>query len=94
MKAYRDKVYMVKDIILTLMEHGTLNQTTLVSYCGLNLQKHRPLLDDLVEKGLIGRREIMHGKKRIIEYFVTRKGIEFCRKVLEPYEAVFPRKRR
>ena len=33
---YRDRIYIVKDIIMKLVEYGELNQTALVSFCGLN----------------------------------------------------------
>jgi predicted transcriptional regulator len=29
------------------MEHNELNQTTLLSFCGLNLKKHKSILDEL-----------------------------------------------
>jgi hypothetical protein len=38
---YRDRIYIRKDIVLKLSEYGELNQTTLLSYTGLNLAKHR-----------------------------------------------------
>ncbi|NHH97936.1 hypothetical protein DYY66_1244 [Candidatus Nitrosotalea sp. FS] len=31
---YRDRIYIIKDIILTLVQYGELNQTALVSFCG------------------------------------------------------------
>jgi hypothetical protein len=34
---YRDRVYIRKDVILKLSEYGELNQTKLMSYCGLNV---------------------------------------------------------
>jgi DNA-binding PadR family transcriptional regulator len=44
-------------------------------------------------KGIITRVEEPWGdKKKIIKYKVTEKGKEFCRKILEPYEEMFPRK--
>lgn len=45
--SYRDRIYIIKDIILKLVERGELNQTALLSFCGLNLKKHKPILDDL-----------------------------------------------
>ena len=42
--SYRDRIYIVKDIILKLLEYSELNQTALVSFCGLNLKKHKPIL--------------------------------------------------
>ncbi|MCS6768158.1 MAG: winged helix-turn-helix domain-containing protein [Candidatus Nitrosocaldus sp.] len=91
---HRDRVYIIKDIILKLAEYGELNQTALLSYCGLNLAKHKPILDNMERKGLISRREELYGNKRITKYKVTENGLEFCRKVLEPYEEMFPRKGR
>jgi hypothetical protein len=38
---YMDRIYIRKDIVLKLTEYGVLNQTTLLSYTGLNLAKHR-----------------------------------------------------
>ncbi|MDF2768948.1 MAG: putative transcriptional regulator, partial [Nitrososphaeraceae archaeon] len=49
--SYRDRIYIVKDIILKLLEYSELNQTALVSFCGLNLKKHKPILDDLESNG-------------------------------------------
>jgi predicted transcriptional regulator len=39
---YRDRIYIVKDIILKLVEYGQLNLTALISFCGLNFKKHIP----------------------------------------------------
>lgn len=91
---YRDRIYIRKDIILKLVQHGALNQTALLSYCGLNLQKHKPILDEMEAKGLITKTESFHGRKRITLYKVTEEGVAFCRRILEPYEAMFPRIKR
>ena len=91
--SYRDRIYIVKDIILKLVEYGELNQTTLVSFCGLNLKKHKPILDDLELNELISRNEIQFGKRLVTVYKPTQKGIEFCRSILEPYEKMFPRRK-
>ena len=88
---YRDRVYIRKDIILKLTEHGELNQTSLLSYCGLNLMKHKDILESLERKGFISRAEQAWGNKKIIKYAVTQKGREFCKLILEPYEDIFPR---
>ena len=69
-----------------------MNQTCLLSYCGLNLTKHRFILDDLETKGIIRKRETKRGDQRIMIYGVTPKGQDFCSRVLEPYEEMFPRK--
>jgi predicted transcriptional regulator len=89
---YRDRIYIRKDIILKLTEHGELNQTSLLSYCGLNLMKHKDILESLEKKGFIQRIEQAWGNKKIIKYSVTQKGREFFKLILEPYEDMFPRK--
>ena len=91
--SYRDRIYIVKDVILKLVEYGELNQTALVSFCGLNLKKHKPILDDLELNGLIIRTERMIGKRTVTVYSTTPKGMEFCRNILEPYEKMFPRRK-
>jgi predicted transcriptional regulator len=91
--SYRDRIYIVKDVILKLIEYGELNQTTLVSFCGLNLKKHKSILDDLELNELISKSEIPVGKRTIAVYKPEQKGIEFCRSILEPYEKMFPRRK-
>ena len=91
--SYRDRIYMIEDIILKLVEYGELNQTALISFCGLNLKKHRCILDELEVNGLIQKGESPFGKRMVIFYRPTQKGIEFYRSVLEPYERFFPRKK-
>jgi predicted transcriptional regulator len=91
--SYRDRIYIVKDIILKLVEYGELNQTALVSFCGLNLKKHKPILDDLEVNGLIERTEKSVGKRIVTICRPTQKGLEFCRTILEPYETMFPRRK-
>jgi predicted transcriptional regulator len=91
--SYRDRIYIVKDIILKLLEYGELNQTALVSFCGLNLKKHKPILDDLESNGLISKDETQFGKRTITIYKPTETGVEFCRSILDPYEKMFPRRR-
>lgn len=89
--SHRDRIYIIKDLILKLVEHGELNQTALVSYCGLNLKKHRYILDDLEVNDLVIRSMQVIGKRRVAVYAVSSKGLEFCREILEPYERMFPR---
>lgn len=90
--AHRERVYIRKDIILKLSDYGELNQTQLMSYCGLNNVKHKPIIDELVEKGLIIRTEEPWGEQnRIIKYRVSEKGKEIVSAILEPYEQLFPR---
>jgi predicted transcriptional regulator len=91
--SYRDRIYIVEDIILKLVEHGELNQTALVSFCGLNLKKHRCILDELQVNGFINKSESPFGKRIVAIYKHTQKGIEFCRSILEPYEKMFPRRK-
>ena len=91
--SYRDRIYIVKDLMLKLMEHNELNQTTLLSFCGLNLKKHKSILDELESNEFINKSEMPYGKRRIIIYKPTHKGIEFCTNILEPYEMVFPRRK-
>jgi predicted transcriptional regulator len=82
---------MRKDILLKLNEYGELNQSQLMSYCGLNNVKHKPIIDELVEKGMTVRFEEPWGQNRIIKYKVSEKGREIARAIFEPYELLFPR---
>lgn len=91
--SYRDRIYIVKDIIIKLLEYGELNQTALVSFCGLNLTKHKRILDELETNGLISKTERVVGKRTITVYGQTQKGVDFCKNILEPYERMFPRKK-
>lgn len=91
-KGYRDKIYMIKDIITLLTEYGELNQTALVSYSGLNLKKHKRILDDLESHGFVAKSSIEEGKRTITIYKATAKGVDFCRTIIGPYEELFPRK--
>ncbi len=88
---YRDRIYMRKDILLKLNLYGELNQSRLMSYCGLNNSKHKEILDELVEKGFIVRVEESWGSKKILKYRVSEKGAKLARDILEPYESLFPR---
>jgi predicted transcriptional regulator len=65
---YRDRIYIRKDVLLKLYEYGELNQSKLMSYCGLNNVKHKEILDDMVKKGMISRMEEAWGNKIIIKY--------------------------
>ena len=91
--SYRDRIYIVKDVILKLVEYGELNQTALVSFCGLNLKKHKSILEDIEYNDLVERREVTLGKRTITMYRPTQKGMAFCRDILEPYEKMFPRRK-
>ena len=91
--SYRDRIYIVKDVILKLVEYGELNQTALVSFCGLNLKKHKPILEDIEHNELIERREATIRKRTVTIYKPTQKGMAFCNDILEPYEKMFPRRK-
>ena len=54
--SYRDRVYIVKDIIFNVAEYGELNQTVLISFCGLNLNKHQSILEKMQYNGLVARK--------------------------------------
>src|SRR5690606_17903426 len=91
--SYRDRIYIVKDVILKLVEYGELNQTALITFCGLNLKKHKPILDELEEQGLVSRVEKTVVKRTVTLYNPTQQGIDFSRNILEPYEKMFPRRK-
>jgi predicted transcriptional regulator len=88
---YRDRIYIRKDVLLKLYDYGELNQSKLMSYCGLNNVKHKEILDDMVKKGIIDRIEEAWGNKMVIKYKASEKGREILREILMPYEELFPR---
>ena len=90
-KKYRERIYIIKDIILTLSEYGQLNQTALFSFCGLNITKHKQILDNLEKNEMIQRVETVEGKRTITIFKVTHKGMNFCNEIIEPFEKLFPR---
>lgn len=90
-RKYRDRIYIVKDIILTLSEYGQLNQTALFSFCGLNITKHKAILDSLEENEMIRREEVIEGKRKYTIFRATPKGKDFCTEIIEQYEKLFPR---
>jgi predicted transcriptional regulator len=90
--SYRDRFYIIHDILIRLSEYGELNQTALIRLSGLNLKKHRCILDELEVNGLIQKGESPFGKRMIIVYRPSQKGIEFCGSILEPYQKMFPRR--
>ena len=91
---YRDRIFIRKDILLKLCEYGEINQSKLISYCGLNNVKHKEILDDMVRKGLITRLDENWGSKAIINYKVSEKGRAILNEILAPYEELFPRNER
>lgn len=44
------------------------------------------------QKGFLKKTEEPWGNKKIVKYGVTEEGKAFCRRILEPYEQMFPRK--
>lgn len=90
-REYRDRVYIRKDVLLKLFEHGEMNQSRLMSICGLNNVKHKGILDDMVQKEMIERKNEAWGSKSIIKYKISEKGKAILKQVLEPYEDLFPR---
>ena len=88
---YRERVNFVRDILMKLSDYGELNQTALVSFCGLNLTKHRHVIEEMESRGLIKREIESIGKARTVSYFkATPEGLGFLRQILEPYERMFP----
>jgi len=45
---YRDRIFIRKDILLKLCEYGEINQSKLMSYCGLNNVKHKEILNEIL----------------------------------------------
>lgn len=88
---YRDRIYMRKDILLKLYDYDELNQSKLMSYCGLNNVKHKDILEDMVKKDMINKSEEAWGSKIIIKYKISEKGRQILREILGPYESLFPR---
>ena len=78
-------------MLLKLFEFGEMNQSRLMSICGLNNVKHKGILDGMVKKEIIERNTEPWGNKTIIKYKVSEKGKEIFKAVLEPYEELFPR---
>jgi len=90
-REYRDRIYIRKDILLKLYEFGELNQSKLMSICGLNNAKHKGILDDMIEKGILSLDKEPWGNKIIFKYKISEKGVRIMHEVLEPYEELFPR---
>jgi predicted transcriptional regulator len=56
------------------------------------LTKHKEIFDELEGNNFIVKKHSNVGKRLIISYSITSEGIEFYKKILEPYEKFFPRK--
>lgn len=90
-REYRDRIYIRKDILLKLYEFGEMNQSRLMSICGLNNVKHKGILDSMVNKQMIERRDESWGSKNIHKYRIAEKGKILLEEVLQRYEDLFPR---
>ena len=90
-REYRDRIYIRKDILLKLYEYGEMNQSRLMSVCGLNNVKHKSIIDDMVKKDFLKKQEVPWGNKTIINYSISQKGQEILELILGPYEDLFPR---
>jgi predicted transcriptional regulator len=92
-RSYRDRIFIVKDMLFKLSEYGRLSRTALYNYCQLNLKSQYSILDELESNRLVNATTILHGKKSIKMYAVTSEGISFYENILDPYEKLFPRDR-
>lgn len=90
---YRERIYIIKDLILKLFERGELDQTSLIGFCGLNLVRHKALLDHMETNDLIRGKRVTNGKKISTVYKPTPRGLRFCTDILDPFEEMFPRRR-
>ena len=90
-KIYRDRSYIIIDIILALVKSGEINQTLLTTICGINITKHRNILVELETNELITKHKRRIRKQTTIIYKATMKGYKFYKSVLIPFERVFPR---
>ncbi|MCV0431856.1 hypothetical protein [Nitrosopumilus sp.] len=68
-----------------------MNQSKLMSICGLNNVKHKGILDGMVEKQMIERKEEAWGNKTVYKYRISNKGKNILDEVLQKYEELFPR---
>lgn len=92
-REYRDRIYIRKDVIVKLTEAGELNRTKLLGYCGLNIVKHKEILDDTEAKGFIEKFSEDWDTKSVTKYRVTEKRRQLSKMILEPYEEMFPRRK-
>jgi len=56
-----------------LAEYGELNLTRLIGYCGLNMKKHKEILDDMEKKELITKTDMT--KKDTTKTGLTKTGL-------------------
>ena len=57
-RKYRDRIYIVKDIIITLYNMDNSIRQPCFSFCGLNISKHKGILDNLEQNEMIRREEV------------------------------------
>ena len=68
-----------------------MNQSKLMSVCGLNNVKHKGILDSMVTKQMIERREEPWGNKTVYKYKISENGKKLLEDILQKYEDLFPR---
>jgi predicted transcriptional regulator len=90
-REYRDRIYIRKDILLKLYEYGEMNQSKLMSVCGLNNVKHKEILTSMVDKQMIEKREEPWGNNTIYKYKISERGKTILEEILQRYEDLFPR---
>ena len=76
--------------ILLFTNQSFIRQFT-VKYTIQRTYDQLEIIEELEVNDFIQKEESYMGKKKITYYTVTEKGIDFCRKILEPYEVIFPR---
>lgn len=76
---------------MKLYEFGEMNQSKLMSYCGLNNVKHKGIIDSMVKKEMIEKRNESRGQKTIFHYKISQKGKNILEDILQRYEDLFPR---
>ncbi len=77
--------------MLKLYEYGEMNQSKLMTVCRLNNVKHKGILDSMVNKQMIEKREDFWGNKTIYKYKIAENGKTLLEEVLQRYENLFPR---
>lgn len=76
---------------MKLYEYGEMNQSRLMSVCGLNNVNHKGIVDNMVEQQMIEKKEEHRGKKTVYKYSISEKGKNLLEDVLQKYENLFPR---
>jgi len=88
---HRDRIYVRKDILIELSEHGEMTQNRLLILCRLNLTKQKYIIDKMLNQNLIELREEAFGHTHIHIYRITAAGQTLLNDVLQKYEDLFPR---